>query len=722
MAEYYCDQGLYTYAATPTWLTAQEGDGKNGSGASLTAVLTGNAVTSVTVGAGGTRYSPNTRVYFSGGGGSGAVATLNVDGAGTITSVTVSNGGSGYTSAPTVSLVPGAAVPAVGSVSFSGVPTAGTISICGASVSTTGVIGAASADAAANALASNINATTATVSSSVSASTPQLRDFVYARGPSGGAPAGTCQIMTRAGSYDCNTDINSNCDVVEALDNCTRVAFGDTGNGMQRGRSGAWGWLFNDQVLGTIWPSAKAAWAYGIAMSGSGAGPLMGTTAANDVVHVRGGGRQVAGSSTNAASLAPSREDVNFLFDNGTVWVGDSGGFTVKYGISGSQSFTFQPAASQVWSGRVRGALRFLHDTGTGSLTLNLPNASGKRFILDGVEFDDTNGQILLRPGIGGNPCHGAVTNFKFTFRRNTFYSVFGTVFSVTNGSFEMDNGEFEWTAFTGTPTALFALGNPTTAGSTLRVGNIKAIGLSNVPLVGVTSLTSAFQLRATFENCDNFVLPASILGLTGINGGSVYSPHDGPFVAMSNVGPTKAMRYECNPYMLEWVPGQGFPTYNSQLEDGTAFSYRVRWVTGVNALRYVDPVYLFSFTKTVVTSGKNAVRAHLCLDDAYDHLVTAGHIGIEVAYTDATDSKLRVAKSWPALSACPLETAALSASGASWALGSYTTHVARKIECLLPTNIKQNTSIDVRVYLLQAAPSANQDVFLNHEMDVYTA
>lgn len=715
MAEFFCQQGLYPYAATPTWGTAQEGDGQNGSGASLTAVLTGDAVTSVTVGAGGTRYSPNTLVYFTGGGGTGAAATLNVDSAGVITSVTVINGGSGYTSAPTVSLVPGAAVPAVGSVSFSGVPTAGTISICGASVSTTGVIGAASADAAANALASNINATTATVSSSVSPSTPQLRDFVYARGPSTGAAAGTCEIMTRAGSYDCNTATNSNCDIVEALDNATKTSFSG-------GRSGAWGWLFNDQVQGTIWPSAKAAWAYGIAMSGSGAGPLMGTTAANDVVHVRGGGRQVAGSGTSSATLAPSRDDANFLFDNGTIWVGDSGGFTVKYGISGSQSFTFQPAASQVWSGRVRGALRFLHDTGSGTLTLILPNASGKRFILDGVEFDDTNGQILLRPGVGGNPIYAAITNFKFTFRRNTFYSVFGSVFSSTNGAFEMCSGEFEWTAFTGTPTALFALGNPTTAGSTLRVGNIKAVGLSNVPLVGVTSLTSGFQLRAWFDNCDGFSIPASVLGLVGIGGGAAYSPHDGPCVVMSNVGTAQAFRYEHNPYMLEWISGQGFPTYNAQVEGGTSVSMHLRWITGTAALRYVDPTYLYSWDKSAVTAGLNAVRVHLAVDDAYDHLITGGHIGVEVAYVDATDSKMRFAKSFPALSSCPLQTAAIAASGASWTLNSYTTHVARKIECALPTNVKQDTTVNIRLFLLQAAPSANQDVFLNPEPELYTA
>lgn len=69
------------------------------------AVLTADAVTSVTVAVGGTGYSVPPIVTLTGGGGTGATATATVVG-GIITSFTVTKGGSGYTTAPTVLLSP----------------------------------------------------------------------------------------------------------------------------------------------------------------------------------------------------------------------------------------------------------------------------------------------------------------------------------------------------------------------------------------------------------------------------------------------------------------------------------------------------------------------------------------------------------------------------------------------------------------------------------------
>src|SRR6185436_803289 len=63
--------------------------------------LTGQFVTSVTVTFGGGGYGTPPTVSFSGGGGSGAAATATVSG-GVVTSITVNSAGSGYTSAPAV--------------------------------------------------------------------------------------------------------------------------------------------------------------------------------------------------------------------------------------------------------------------------------------------------------------------------------------------------------------------------------------------------------------------------------------------------------------------------------------------------------------------------------------------------------------------------------------------------------------------------------------------
>lgn len=73
-----------------------------GTGATATAVLSGASVRKIKVYSGGSGYATAPTVSISGGGGSGATATATVL-AGAVTSVTVTASGSGFTSVPTVS-------------------------------------------------------------------------------------------------------------------------------------------------------------------------------------------------------------------------------------------------------------------------------------------------------------------------------------------------------------------------------------------------------------------------------------------------------------------------------------------------------------------------------------------------------------------------------------------------------------------------------------------
>ena len=74
--------------------------------ATATATLTGDAVSAITVTDGGEHYNSALppSVTISGGGGSGATATATVSAAGIVTGISVTAGGSGYTSAPTVTI------------------------------------------------------------------------------------------------------------------------------------------------------------------------------------------------------------------------------------------------------------------------------------------------------------------------------------------------------------------------------------------------------------------------------------------------------------------------------------------------------------------------------------------------------------------------------------------------------------------------------------------
>ncbi|WP_010508409.1 DUF3383 family protein [Komagataeibacter europaeus] len=74
-----------------------------GSGATGTATITDGAVSAIKVGTGGTGYVSAPTVSLTGGGGTGATATATVSG-GAVTGFTVTNAGSGYTSAPAVTI------------------------------------------------------------------------------------------------------------------------------------------------------------------------------------------------------------------------------------------------------------------------------------------------------------------------------------------------------------------------------------------------------------------------------------------------------------------------------------------------------------------------------------------------------------------------------------------------------------------------------------------
>lgn len=102
-------------------LTTTAAGGTSGSGATATAVINGSGqviqINPVTNGSGYFSATAN----IAGGGGSGAAATANVVG-GQVTSYTVTNGGSLYTTAPTVTVTPGGAGGTTGGGGVNGSP------------------------------------------------------------------------------------------------------------------------------------------------------------------------------------------------------------------------------------------------------------------------------------------------------------------------------------------------------------------------------------------------------------------------------------------------------------------------------------------------------------------------------------------------------------------------------------------------------------------------
>jgi len=77
-------------------------DSGGGTGATATATISGGAVTSITVTNGGSGYTSPPEIQIFGGGGEIATATATINGSGEVDAINVTYGGTGYTGAPTV--------------------------------------------------------------------------------------------------------------------------------------------------------------------------------------------------------------------------------------------------------------------------------------------------------------------------------------------------------------------------------------------------------------------------------------------------------------------------------------------------------------------------------------------------------------------------------------------------------------------------------------------
>ena len=233
-----------------------------------------------------------------------AATTITATGAGSPESVPV--WGSAQDGDGTAST---AGTPATASIVFTGAPSTGSIAVCGVSLSPTW---GASAATAADALATAINASTTTITGPASFTRlSQLRNHIYARGPSTGAAAGTCEIMTRQASA-------SHAGLTAITHTLNNVSSGATIT-FSGGTGGCWGYLFNPTV--TAWKSAVAVGGYGI---WAAALPYCGALDAGDVVKVRSGKTITLVTNTNVtwtmAAMGSAGSPVRFDIDNSTAW------------------------------------------------------------------------------------------------------------------------------------------------------------------------------------------------------------------------------------------------------------------------------------------------------------------------------------------------------------------------------------------------------------------
>lgn len=612
----------------------------------------------------------------------------------------------------------------IGSIAFTTVPTSGTISISGASVSTTGVIGAASADAAANALATNINATTNTVSTSVannaSNNANQLRNMVYARGPSGGAAAGTCEIMYRIGSGTLNYATNSNSQIASSLDGSPTVTQFAGGSG------GCWGWVVNVSAIGVSNSIATAAYGMFNALS-----PTVWTSApgANDKIYIRTeNGRTITTAASSfalwtGANTTPTHH-ANYIFDTNTQWTSDSGTgvFTVEITLAASvYSYINTIAATGgVTLPRTVSAIMYggfvIKAVGTASSSnLILSMGSGAMSRWKNVHFVESSEVVSTSKfyimSATGYRSIAVFDNCLFDFQPpiTALKAPLININSVsTNMSVEFNGCEFRWNITgVGDPGAIINVTSYYSYTTVLKFIACRFTGYSGKYRLFSAALTNrCSDFECVVDGCSGLSMGSSLLALSQYSG--VPIQEDAATLQFSSQDAGRDFRLETIRGCCDWDSGASpaYPTLGAIQPDGTEWS--LRYVVFSSLVHnYCHPFYGPKMSQlNRLSDGYRTVRLEMLWPDAYG--ATSDAVALGVGYVDV-DGVSRYETT--------LLQSAPATSTASWTgAGSYTNHSPKYLTLTTQYQVKQYTDIAAWFALLAPATSSTHNLFVSPE------
>lgn len=574
----------------------------------------------------------------------------------------------------------------VASIAFASVPTSGLMSVCGINIGTTGVIGAANVGAAADALAGLINAVATTVAAGVAVGTPQLRNLVYARGPTLGAPAGTCQIMMRIGSATLNQATNSNAAIASTFDGTpTLVQFvGGTG--------GCWGWLFNTSAIGVA--SSYAALAYGVAVSAS---PLVSVSSAavsakptiTDDIYVRtASGYTLTCAVNTCPNWGTPNYSHNLIFDSNTVWTGDSGTGVVTVSMSNTSadlSLYLCPSAVGLFKSVrciKKNSLQFYWASNTSGHFQIIGNSSGggvSPTLLDGLLFEEATN--IVAASAMSFMCNGVIVSLRLkncttkhmtartTWSRGLLFGAFeGTLIfegctTITNHTGGSDPGPVLVGAQpnSGSGTVIKLIGHSI---SGWAFGNYRALN----------TVSAQANLDVVVDGCTGFALGAYV----GIQSNNKLTN------TYTFTSPTLGFRHEYGAGVVDWNPSASpaYPTRNALTFDGVSWSIKMDWFAATASVI----INLLTPKLATISRLANGVRT-VAVDFLSPVTLTAKNVALRVHYV-STDGKAYCDTTWA-------KSSALTQPGATWAgSGSYPSHVSNRLTLATTNAVAMGTEI----------------------------
>lgn len=579
---------------------------------------------------------------------------------------------------------------------------AGVTLTCVASGATSVQFNAGTGSTLAQNLASAINAATGAVNAAASGWTqPQLRNAVYAS-----YSGNVLYIQTRAGSaiYNANTNWQTS---------YTGFTGGTVSSAQfSGGVSGAWGYLFNAEEDGILWPSSAAKYSYGCMFVSANAGCIAGPIAAltfNDQIRIRSsmGGASYT-MTCGTASVAPNltiTQTAKLLVDNGTTWTADTNTTLTLNAVSGVGSaigFYLRNSGQRlIFGSESPGRLKIINAV-TSAVSQGCQvavNGGGSLETLN-IAFEDSPTYNTFWNFTAVNYSPSADLIMRGGSYRNTKL-VWSSPFGQSSGQAGLnyntilaDSVAMSW-AFSGTPTYIMSpLTNGVGHKQEMRNCTV-SIGGSAAPYIfGLGNITAANfisnQISLVSKNNQGVLInaPLGLIAASGQNYGTSNS-----HVYQAGIGSSAQELFESNAILTGYLPGAS-PAYPAP--PNAAYAYGFMWSNLQAAIH--GPVEVQQLA-AYVAGAVNTATVELGIDPNIISIsgFDQSYINVTVNYISATGFVSVASNGIEPL----VGSATLSASSGWSNLGSsWTSLVQKKITVTLPSAPVVGTYIEVIVYL----------------------
>lgn len=539
----------------------------------------------------------------------------------------------------------------------------------------------------------------------------KVLDAVFAR-----RNGNSLELMTRSGSASWNGL------VAVTFANVTGASSGSWSGGS----GGCWGWWFNNTGslggAGTIWPSAWLAGTY----SGV-SNPLAGLPDADALAYVRAKNNEVWHERAVGATIYIR---TNVCVDNaGLVWPDSlNKTFTTGFGPAGGYGgqMVFGAGTNRtVLSALKRGGLVIKSCATAASsqaAVLHIHPAQGRSFAFRNVLFYEA-------PGASFSASSSAIlfsldssvsSTYTFNFLEGCeFYSpraVNGYVvvsYGGTGGKFNVviNDMDFTFPAASGAQAGLFYVSSRFGLSiSNARMNSPAAFGLVRKDW----SYNSSGMVHAS--NVRGFDLKTiPILGNVGYWGTGAAGLEFQCSTAI-NAGADSAFRIEGNTHIVDWLPGNQYPSLDCTTPAGTPWSWRWLWSGDTNFwIARTPSVALRLNARSLAGTAPRTITLELLVPTGM--ALDSSTIGMRVGYESPTGLKVATDLT-PALTGVAINTVASSA--ALWDKGGFAAYEAKKLVVTTPLDVVSGSDLVVELVASGPCPEVGgAAIFVNPRVSI---